>query len=823
MSRPSAVSGRRAHPFFWIALLLGVFSLGLYLGSGLLIYRHGGSLKDFGWEAACEGGACVVRSVRPGGPAAGRLAAGDRILAVRGDARIRTGLWLHLHPIPADTSYSVRIARGPSERELVLAARLRRDPTQLARIYALLPVGLTFLAAGLVVGTRRPDQAAARLVSLACLAASLNLLQLVLLGFSDQLRGLENAVWALAGLFRPFERVLGYHFLLHFPPGLTHGRGWKVLLRALYAWAALLWAWITLVGFLILMDPTLAIAAASGLRVLGALGDTSPPARAPVAESALGLPFFFVANAAIPALALWSYRLVRKPDQLRRIRWVLFGVVGAFLPVATLDLAAFLARSLEHPEVLDGATFRLFGFLAVWASVLVPVSLTYAVLKHGLLDVDLVIRRGLKYLLARNVLRLALLLPGAVLAVWIVSHPDRTLFDIVFEHPGHVFLIAAAGLSLRFRTSLTAWLDRRFFRATYDREQLLLGLIEEIKTRESIPEISRLACERLGAALHPESLHFFYRPPAQRHLEAGYSSDGQWPSARIPETSDLLRVMDGQVMAKDYPFTRIDLAADEATWLEQLGVSLVVPIPAPDRRLAGLLLLGAKKSEEPFGSTDRRMLEVVAAQIGIVWDNAVLRERVDQQQRVQHEVLKHLDERQMNLVRECPLCRACYDRSAGTCPADGAELVLSLPVERTIDSRYRLDRLIGRGGMGAVYEATDLRLARRVALKVLTGSLFGNRVALRRFEREARAVAQLSHPAIITVHDYGELSHGGAYLVMELLPGATLRRAIEVRETIPPPPRRGMVRRGLRGRQGGPCRGHHPSGPETRERADRRG
>src|SRR5262249_4943003 len=86
----------------------------------------------------------------------------------------------------------------------------------------------------------------------------------------------------------------------------------------------------------------------------------------------------------------------------------------------------------------------------------------------------------------------------------------------------------------------------------------------------------------------------------------------------------------------------------------------------------------------------------------------------------------------------------------------------------------RLDKLLGRGGMGAVYEALDLRLDRRVAVKILSGQLFGNSAALRRFEREAQTSARLTHQNIITVFDYGVLSTAGAYLVMELVRGQTL-------------------------------------------------
>jgi serine/threonine protein kinase len=112
--------------------------------------------------------------------------------------------------------------------------------------------------------------------------------------------------------------------------------------------------------------------------------------------------------------------------------------------------------------------------------------------------------------------------------------------------------------------------------------------------------------------------------------------------------------------------------------------------------------------------------------------------------------------------------------------------MLSLPVERIIAQRYRLDRRIGSGGMGVVFEATDLNLSRSVALKIMTGSLFGDRVALSRFEREARVLARLNHPYIVSIHDYGRLGGDGAYLVMELLTDASWRNELRRLGKIPP-------------------------------------
>jgi eukaryotic-like serine/threonine-protein kinase len=94
-------------------------------------------------------------------------------------------------------------------------------------------------------------------------------------------------------------------------------------------------------------------------------------------------------------------------------------------------------------------------------------------------------------------------------------------------------------------------------------------------------------------------------------------------------------------------------------------------------------------------------------------------------------------------------------------------------VGRTL-GHYRILSLIGAGGMGEVYRASDPRLGREVAVKVLPEHLAKNPEALSRFEREAKVVAALSHPNILAIHDVGE-EQGIRYAVMEFLDGETLR------------------------------------------------
>src|SRR4029077_21132121 len=90
---------------------------------------------------------------------------------------------------------------------------------------------------------------------------------------------------------------------------------------------------------------------------------------------------------------------------------------------------------------------------------------------------------------------------------------------------------------------------------------------------------------------------------------------------------------------------------------------------------------------------------------------------------------------------------------------------------------YQIRSLLGSGGMGEVYRASDPKLNRDVALKVLPADLVQDAGRLRRFELEARSASALNHPAIVAIYDLGEVDHRH-YMTMELVEGQTLRELI---------------------------------------------
>jgi serine/threonine protein kinase len=126
-------------------------------------------------------------------------------------------------------------------------------------------------------------------------------------------------------------------------------------------------------------------------------------------------------------------------------------------------------------------------------------------------------------------------------------------------------------------------------------------------------------------------------------------------------------------------------------------------------------------------------------------------------------------------MKICPNCGRCYEDGEQTCALDQSALIGSRVGDRLIAGKYRLDRRLGRGGMGAVYAATHIELERPVAIKLLLPDFLADAQALERFRREARAAARLNHLHVADTYDYGTLLDGGAYIAMELIEGDTLR------------------------------------------------
>ncbi|MEO7033822.1 MAG: protein kinase [Polyangiaceae bacterium] len=111
---------------------------------------------------------------------------------------------------------------------------------------------------------------------------------------------------------------------------------------------------------------------------------------------------------------------------------------------------------------------------------------------------------------------------------------------------------------------------------------------------------------------------------------------------------------------------------------------------------------------------------------------------------------------------------------------------MSLEVGQLVDNKYRIIRMIGEGGMGAVFEGENVRINRRVAIKILHAAFAGNAEVMQRFEREAQAAGRIGNDHILEVLDLGVLPDGDRYIIMEFLEGEALSGRIKGRGRMMP-------------------------------------
>ncbi|MFN0248227.1 MAG: protein kinase domain-containing protein [Kofleriaceae bacterium] len=138
----------------------------------------------------------------------------------------------------------------------------------------------------------------------------------------------------------------------------------------------------------------------------------------------------------------------------------------------------------------------------------------------------------------------------------------------------------------------------------------------------------------------------------------------------------------------------------------------------------------------------------------------------------------------------CPACGESFGLDVERCPKDGARLVkLKAQVDpmlgRVLDDRYEVRAALGEGGMGTVYRGWQLSVDREVAIKVIHAKLATDRIAVKRFLREARLSSRLTQPSIVNVYDFGQSEDGTLFLVMELLKGQTLASLLESMRPLP--------------------------------------
>ena len=457
---------------------------------------------------------------------------------------------------------------------------------------------------------------------------------------------------------------------------------------------------------------------------------------------------------------------VEDRNERRRVRVLALGALlgfGAGLPVY---VRYWIATGSPQGNSFLMSPTAAFGTLL---SLAFPLCFAYGVLRHRLFDVSVIIRQGIQYALARRLLVSTFPALLGALLLDLLLHADDGVVP-TFTSRGWVY-VALGGLAWLARARRNDWLDRldrRFFRERYNANQILRQVARRVREGGDIEQVASPVVTRIEEALHPEFVALLVRSPSQASYRLLAISPPDRPLPPLGADSKvvaLLRLLDKplQVSLADSNWLMQELPDSETRVLRDARVALLVPIATDAQRMEALLILGPKRSEEPYGAEDLDLLDTLADNLALL---------LAQEKPPVVTVTETFE--------ECPRCGVCYDTGTGRCPAHDVGLTAS-GIPRLLSDRYRLTCRLGEGGMAKVYEALDTSLQRTVAAKVIREDLFRSQEAVQRFEREARTVAAFTHPNVVTIHDFG--SSDGAdgnrvFLIMERLRGATLRSSI---------------------------------------------
>ena len=564
------------------------------------------------------------------------------------------------------------------------------------------------------------------------------------------LRGFEVAYgFTLFGLMGP----LFYYFFAVFPTSSPIDRRlpWlkQVLLGLAVAVAVPLGLWAFVAGS---FQPLLEV----GDRVL---------------EAGLGflLTWFIFGTCGLGFVSLlWNALGATTTDVRRKTRVIVFGTVVGVGPATLLQAVG---------AYLDRSPFEDFPYWivapCVLAVFLLPLSVAYAVLRYRVLGVPQLLRLGLQYALARHLMLAAVPVLGLGLIVDLLLHGNEPLLAVLQARGWVYALLGSLALVLHTpRRRCLGELDKRFFRERYDAQRLLGEVVKEVGEATSFEQVAPRAVARIEAALHAEFVAVSMLSPNETSFRSVASAPAGGAPVALAADSKVVALL--QVLGKPLEVTlsgtswlKQQLPHEETDYLRQSRIDLLVPIVSGPGRTQALLALGPKRSEEPYTGEDQDLLVSIATSLAILLDRPMAAPAP-----------------QTDAFEECPQCGACYDTGVSQCAEDGARLS-QVKVPRVLSDRYRLDRRLGRGGMGTVYVATDAALERRVAAKVIRDDLVGSVDAADRFRREARATAAFSHPNVVTVHDFGVDRDTRAFLVMELLEGTNLRDELTRQTRLP--------------------------------------
>jgi sigma-B regulation protein RsbU (phosphoserine phosphatase) len=258
---------------------------------------------------------------------------------------------------------------------------------------------------------------------------------------------------------------------------------------------------------------------------------------------------------------------------------------------------------------------------------LYPLSFAYAIIKHRVLEIPALLRRSARYVLVQRSYFI-LLFCGGVLAIFLFARffskwfADNSQFGMTLSAAFGVMLVWVSGPFVKRGTNR---IDRAFFRSSYDARMILQDLAEQIRAVSSRQELAALLQQHLAQAFHPQLLAIYFVGDSGELVAMGR------PAVEGLNTLDAsapsLEQLRAHGRAWDVPPPG-DPDFPRNFPLASLSPECLVPLLGHDVRLMGLLVLGQPRSEEPYSSEDKRLLDSVAGPAAVSLENMQMAEQI---------------------------------------------------------------------------------------------------------------------------------------------------------------------------------------------------
>ncbi len=307
-------------------------------------------------------------------------------------------------------------------------------------------------------------------------------------------------------------------------------------------------------------------------------------------------------------------------DARRRLLLLDAGAAATILP-----LVVFVFLTVTRGLSWNGC----IGVSAAAVMLIFPLTMAYAILVHRAMDVRVVVRQGVQYVLARGGIRVIqlLLIIGVTAVAASVLRSGAGLGRVAVVVVGVAVIVGLAG---QFADRLRRWVDRRFFREAYEADVILSDLATKVRTIVETGPLLQTVATRVAESLHVPRIAILLNGNSasggafQPAYALGFAAT---PAITLPAESLTVKQLHEQPRALvqfDDPDSWVQLADEgEQASLRQLQSELLLPLSL-NKKLLGIMSLGPKQSEEPFSRTDIRLLDSVAAQTGLALENGRL-------------------------------------------------------------------------------------------------------------------------------------------------------------------------------------------------------